>query len=354
MLQLKPTIAALSDVMTVTGHERRAFDCVKTLCGDHFDEVTSDAVGSLYLIRRCGKDGAPCLMLDAHLDEVGMIVTGIKDGGFLTVAPVGGLDTRVLIAESVTVYGREGEFSGVVVSTPPHLQKPGDAKKLPAVTELLIDVGYPKDVLERIAPIGTPIGYNPGTFELQNHQLVGKGFDDKACAAILLCAVANMPRPTDCDVCVTLSTREEVGGAGAIIAAYRLNPLASIVFDVNFARTPDTDKLKTIELGGGPSISISMVTHRGLTRALIDYAESHDLKLQQISEVRYTGTNADGMPKVRSGIAVAVISLPLKNMHTQSEILSLDDAAEAEKLFSGFATEGFGEFLEKYTSGVRF
>lgn len=337
MLNIKDTITALSLGMSITGHERRIFDTVKNIAAPYFDEIHSDAVGNLLLTRRCGKENAPCIMLDAHLDEIGMIVTAIKEGGFLSVTNIGGIDTRILPASILTVYGTEGEFPAVAVSTPPHLQKPGDDKKLPKINEILLDTGYPKEVLEKLAPIGTPIGFEAVVTELKNNLLAGKGFDDKACAAIILAAVSAMEKPADFDVCVSLTTREEVSGVGARCAAYGLNPKAVIVFDVNFAATPDSDKNKTLPMGGGPGISVSAVTHRGLTRNLIAYAKEKEIKHNTIVEIRSTGTNADGLPTLREGMAVAVMSLPLKNMHTPSEILSLDDAEECAKLLGGFA-----------------
>jgi len=337
MLNIKDTITALSLAMSITGHERRIFDTVKNIARPYFDEIIDDAVGNLLLCRRCGKENAPCIMLDAHLDEIGMIVTSIKEGGFLTVTNIGGIDTRILPASILTVYGTEGEFPAVVVSTPPHLQKPGDDRRLPKMDEILLDTGYPKEILEKLAPIGTPVGFEAVITELKNDLIAGKGFDDKACAAILLSAVSAMEKPADFDVCVSLSTREETSGVGARCAAYGINPKAVIVFDVNFAGTPDTDKNKTIEMGGGAGISISAVTHRTLTRNIIAYAKENEIKHKTIVEIKSTGTNADGLPTLREGMAVAVVSLPLKNMHTPSEILSLNDAEECAKLFGGFA-----------------
>ena len=329
MTGLKTIITTLSKAMSITGHERRAFDTVRELVCDAFDEIYSDPIGSLFLVRRCGKDNAPCIMLDAHLDEIGMIVTGIKDNGFLSVANIGGIDTRILPASIVRVYGEE-EFDAVVVSTPPHLQKPGDANKLPAISDILIDTGYTSETLKKIAPVGTPVGFEPAVTELLNGRLAGKGMDDKACAAILLDAVMNMEKPEDFDIVVTLTTREEVSGVGARCAAYGLNPTAAIIFDVNFAKTPDVDKSKSLTMDEGLGVSISAVTHRRLTKSIIEYAKEN--------EIKSTGTNADNMPSIGYGLAVAVVSLPLKNMHTPSEIISLEDAENCSKLISGYVS----------------
>lgn len=339
MINITETITKLSLAMSISGHERRIFDTIKDIAADSYDEIHEDNVGNITLIRRCGKENAPCIMLDAHLDEIGMIVTQIKDGGFLKVLNIGGIDTRILPASIVTVYGKEEPFPAVVVSTPPHLQKPGESSKLPKISDIMLDTGMSKEYLEKYAPIGTPVGFEPTVTVLKNNLLAGKGFDDKACAAVLLHAAASIDKPEDFDVCVTLTTREEVSGVGAKCAAYNLNPTAVIVTDVNFGRTPDVDKQKSLEVGKGAGVSISAVTHKKLTRSIINYAKETEKQCQTIVEIKSTGTNADGMPYIREGLAAAVMSLPLKNMHTPTEIISTDDAKSMSDLIAGFISD---------------
>ena len=146
-----------------------------------------------HLIRRGGKENAQKILVDSHFDEIGMIVTEIKEGGFLTVTSIGGLDTRILQASEVIIYGAGREIYGVVGSTPPHLQKPGESGKLREITELLIDTGYSKEELQKHVSIGTPVGFMPKYSELKNGFIAGKGFDDKACGAIAALALAQTP-----------------------------------------------------------------------------------------------------------------------------------------------------------------
>lgn len=332
MQELKKFIFSLSALMSVSGSERYDKDALTELIGPYFDEYECDPLGNHIFIKRCGREGAPKILIDAHFDEIGMLVTDIKEGGFLSVTSVGGLDTRILQACEVVIYGEE-KLYGVVASTPPHLQKPGDAKKLKKVEELLIDTGYPKEELENIAPIGTPVGFAPKFTELLGGRIAGKGFDDKSCGACAAHAIAKAKKEELAgDVCLMLSSREEVGLVGARTGAFAIDPDLALVLDVNFARTPDTKKDETLVLGEGPSVSFSAVTDRRLTRAVIELAKEKGLKCQEIVEAKNTGTNGNIVGLTRHGIPTAVLSLPLKSMHTYSEVVSLDDAMELSKL----------------------
>ena len=129
-MELKKMLTEIPAIMSITGYTMQAGDKLRTLVGDVFDESYTDAVGNHVFVRRCGKENAPKILIDTHFDEVGMMVTGIHEDGFVSIANVGGLDMRIMQAAEVTIYGEGREIYGVIVSTPPHLTKPGEAKKL--------------------------------------------------------------------------------------------------------------------------------------------------------------------------------------------------------------------------------
>jgi len=151
-LQTKELIRALCSIMTISGQEYRSADKIRELVGDVYDEYKAYPNGNFIFIRHSSSpaDGEkPILLLDAHYDEIGMMVTEIKDGGFLRVTSVGGLKSSILLGGEVTIYAKE-ELYGVVCVTPPHLQKPGDSEKLPAINEIMIDTGFSKEELTEI------------------------------------------------------------------------------------------------------------------------------------------------------------------------------------------------------------
>ena len=192
MPEFTKLLRSLCSIMSISGCEKSAFANVKALLGEHFDEVTNDNARNIVLVKKSLRKNAPKIMLDAHFDEIGMLVTGVTDTGLLRVAPVGGFDRSLLPASEVWVYGEE-KLYGVFASVPPHLKNPKDTKA-PEWSELLIDIGYPKAEAEKLAPIGTPVGYYYSGDELLGRRITSRSLDDKACAAALICAVVDTPR----------------------------------------------------------------------------------------------------------------------------------------------------------------
>lgn len=322
----------LTGIMTIPGFERSAAKQISQSFGEYFDEIKVDSAGNIVLLKKCGRENAPKIMLDAHLDEVGMIVDGIYDGGFLSVSPVGGIDRQLLPASEVWIYGRETIY-GVFAATPPHLVKSGEANKVPNWDEFRIDTGYTKEEISEIVEIGTPVGYYYSGEELLNGRITGRGFDDKACAAGLLCAVSEMsPDELAGDVYITLSAREEVGGGGAGCAAYAIKPDIAIITDVNFARTPGVAGEESGKFEEGPMISLSAVTDRRLTAKVLDVAKTAEIKVTTVVEATSTGTNASCVVLIDEGVPTAVVSIPLAGMHSYNEMLSITDAEAFVKL----------------------
>ena len=354
-LDLKKLIFDLAGLMSVTGSTGRESEKLSELVGEYFDEVKTSPVGNHVFIRRCGKENAPRILVDTHFDEIGMLVTGIKEGGFLTVTSVGGLDTRILQASEVTIYGKDSagkpkNIYGVVGSTPPHLQKPGDSDKLKAIDELLIDTGYTREELEKFVRVGTPVGFRPKYLELKNGLIAGKGFDDKSCGACAVAAIASVPREKLWgDVYMLFSNCEETGGmAGALTGAYGIDPVCAIVADVNLAHTPDTPKSDTVEVNGGVSVTLSPLTDKILNRIILDEAGERGIKTQVSVSASSTGTNTNVVNLVRQGIPTVDVGLPLKSMHTCTEVISMEDAGSLRDLIALFLTsEKIGEEFVK-------
>ena len=340
-MELKELMLSLCSLMSVSGHEYRSHAKVRELVGEHFDEIKEDAVGNILLIRRCGAENAAKIMIDAHFDEIGMIVTEIHKGGFLSVTSIGGLDEAILQASDVIIYGKE-ELRGVIASTPPHLQKSEEEKKLTEISKLLIDTGYEKEELEEIIRVGTPVGFAPRYTELLGENICGKSFDDKACAAAAIYALANTPREElAADVYLLLSCHEEtVRIGGAAVGAFSVDPDYAMVIDVNLAVVPDTPRHETVDYGAGVSISISAITDRKLTKMTEALCREKEIKFTRIAAPSSTGTNTPVMNLTGRGIPTVDIGLPLKNMHTSGETLNMSDMRELASLVRAFACSG--------------
>lgn len=346
-------LKTICDTMTVSGNESSAHTAVQELVGEYFDSITTDTVRNLILCKKCGRENAPKILLDAHLDEVGMLVRAVQDGGFVTVVPVGGLDRQILPAADCLLWGDNKTIPGVFAATPPHLYGVL-GKDVPAWDKLVIDTGCTKEELESAGiHIGTPISYKRQWTKLLNDRIAGQGFDDKCCGAALIYAVMRLPKEALVgDVYITLTAGEEIGAGKADCAAFTIQPDIAIVTDVNFAAAPGVSPDESAPLGDGPMVSLSAVTDRKLTDRILNAAERAGIHVNTVVEPTNTGTNANSLVYTGYGIPTAVVSIPLAGMHSYNEILSLRDAESFAKLIQVILTandmvDGFAMATEK-------
>ena len=335
-MTLKELIISLSGVMSVSGNERRGGEELKKLIGGVFDDYKTDALGNHLFIKKCGRPNAPRILVDTHFDEIGMMVTGIKEGGFVSVTNIGGVDTRILPASEVIIYGKEPVY-GVFAAKAPHLSTAADMEKLTPLSEMLIDTGYTKEELEELCPLGTPVGFKPVYAELLNDRLAGKAFDDKACGACAVFGIdAVQRRDLAGDVYFLFSAFEETGMTGARVAGFGLRPDYALVLDVTHATVPEAKDRYLPEFGSGVAVAASPITNRRLTRMVTDLCKNGNIPFTVDACPGSTGTNANVLGISAEGIPTALCSLPLKSMHTSAEVLSLDDARALSRVVSAF------------------
>ena len=335
-MTLKDLIVSLSGIMSVSGNERRGGEELKQLIGGVFDDYRTDALGNHLFIKKCGRPNAPRILVDTHFDEIGMMVTGIKEGGFVSVINIGGVDTRILPASEVVIYGKEPVY-GVFAAKAPHLSSPADREKLTPLTEMLIDTGYTKEELEELCPIGTSVGFKPIYAELLNERLAGKAFDDKACGACAVFGIdAVQRRDLAGDVYFLFSAYEETGMTGARVAGFGIRPDYALVLDVTHASVPEAKDRYLPEFGSGVAVAASPITNRKLTRMVTELCKSGNVPFTVDACPGSTGTNANVLGISAEGIPTALCSLPLKSMHTSAEVLSMEDARALSRVVSLF------------------
>lgn len=335
-MTLKELIISLSRIMSVSGNERRGGEELVSLIGGVFDEHSTDALGNHLFVKKCGRPGAPKILVDTHFDEIGMMVTDIKEGGFVTVTNIGGVDTRILPASEVIIYGKEPVF-GVFAAKAPHLSTPADMEKLTPLSDMLIDTGYSKEELEALCPIGTPVGFKPIYAELLGDRLAGKAFDDKACGACAIFGIdAVQKRDLAGDVYFLFSAFEETGMTGARVAGFGIRPDYALVLDVTHASTPDTKDCGLPAFGSGVAVAASPITNRRLTRMVTELCRTGSVPYTMDACPGGTGTNANVLGISAEGIPTALCSLPLKSMHTSCEVLSVEDARALSRIVSLF------------------
>ena len=333
-MDLQNALFTLSRCAGPSGAEEGVFDAARALLEPFVDRIDRDALGNLIGRRAAAVPEAETLLLAAHLDEVGMVVTGWEDG-FLRFLSCG-IDERMLPALEVRVC-TDPPLPGVVTCLPPHVLSEEERRKAFPPERLRIDCGLTQEEARELVPVGTRVVYSTEPFALGEKRLCGKAFDDRACF-VVLCRVMELLKdePLAVNLCVLGTVQEEETGAGAITGTYALAPDRAIVADVSFGRAPDTEPEDTAPLGSGPMIGVGPYQCRAMTRELMALARQQDIPFTREVMPRSTGTDADEIQISRSGVAVANVSLPLRYMHTPLEVVDLEDMEACARLIAAY------------------
>lgn len=341
---MKELIKELSALCGASGYEHFINEKIKSIFEPCSDETYIDISGNVIAVKKCGKSNAARVIIEAHMDEIGLMVSGIDDNGFLSVVSIGGIDPRILASDEVTVHGKR-KILGVIGAKPPHLISRNEEKKAYKLSNLAVDTGLAAEEVKELVKIGDFVTMNSPCFELLNGQMAGKALDDRACVAILADVFEKInTEKLSADIYAVVSTKEEVGGFGAQTAAFSINPDLAIAIDVCHAVTPDNSYC-AYEIGGGAVVTVGPNIHPAISERLKISAKENDLKIQIDADGGDTGTDAWVMQTVREGIPTGLISLPLKYMHTTREVISLSDAECVSALMRGFL-ENLGDTEE--------
>ncbi|MGL5973324.1 MAG: M42 family metallopeptidase [Oscillospiraceae bacterium] len=293
-----------------------------------------------YTIKGKGKN-CKKVMIDAHMDEIGFVVTYITDEGFLKLAPVGGIDKRLLLSQQVIILSKN-PVVGLVNCIAPHLSSKIDGEKEINIDDLYIDIGMTKEEAISSVSIGDFCAFNQTAEDMLNDFVTGKSFDNRACCTVLINLI-NKIKDGDfinLDLVFCFSVKEEGQGAvGAKCAAYLINPDFAIVLDVSFAKAPNVLDYKCGEINKGPMIGYSPFLDREMSENLVKVCIHNNLLYQKEIMPSSTGTNSDSIMSSRDGIKTALISIPIKNMHSSIEVVSIKDIEDAETLISHYLKE---------------
>jgi endoglucanase len=335
-LDLKSVLSELCAADGVSGSEEN----IAQLCAEYlksYGEVSVDSFNNV----TCTVDGFCAdkltLVINAHIDEIGMIVNYITDDGFLRVSACGGIDERVLPAAQVTVLGKERLY-GVFTSVPPHLQsKQG---KTAGLSELYVDIGMSGERAKSLVSLGDRVLIeNP--LQQMGKLVTSKAIDDRSCVAAIIYALSLIKdKSTAYNIKVLLSTKEEVGSQGAKTAMFNENADLALAVDVTFGRVHGESEENTGEIGSGAMIGVSPTLSRLFSNALIGLAKEENIPYQIEVMGGKTGTDADAFSVSKSGVAACTLSVPIRYMHTPVEAVSLDDIENTAKLIAAFCERG--------------
>ena len=348
LLELKELLKTLTDVSGVSGHEYEAAQVVVKNIESFSNEVNIDKMGNAIALRRgdqVGEDRKK-ILLAAHLDEIGLMVTKIEDGGFLRITSVGGIDVTILPGQAVTVLGKE-QLKGVVGAKPPHLQEPGESGRPIQMDDLYIDTGRKKEELIDIVEIGTLVRIESEFTELNSGCISAMAMDDRAGVAVLVETLRRLKeRKHEWDVYAIATAQEEVSGLGAITTAFHIQPDIAIAIDVTFGDGPGMPERRVSPLGKGPAIGLGPNFHPKITQKLIDLASEYEITHQVEFSPYPGGTDAYSLQVSREGIPAGLVSIPLRNMHSTVETLKLDDVKRCAELLSIFISRLDSKFQE--------
>ncbi len=349
-MAIKELLTELSESVGVSGHEEPVRRIVRREFEKYADEVLTTRLGSVIGVRRAnrGKTPAPKLMLEGHMDEIGLIVTAIE-GGFVHFDEIGGYDVRVLPAQNVLVHGRQ-TLPGVISSVPPHLVKEEDRGRPVPMSELFIDIGLPEARVRELVTVGDVITLDRKVVALRNGNLAGKAFDDRAAVATVVDTLRLLQGVSlEWDVYAVANVQEEDGAwfAGAFTSAYQIRPDAAVALDVSHADQPGIGDVNVVPLDKGPGIATGPNIHPRIQAKLLETAQANEIPHRVTAYPGPTGTDAWAIQVVGEGIPTGLLDLPLRYMHTSVEMLSVSDLERSSRLLAAFAISLDDEFLRE-------
>ncbi len=337
-MDLKSLITSLCGLYSVSGAESASGEGAWRILGEMFDEHIAYGVGNHVFIKRCGRKNAPKILVDAHFDEIGMLVTDITEQGFVRMTNVGGVDTRILPGAKLVIYGKK-TVEGIVCTMPTRLLG-NDPEALPEIGQLYVDTGYDAHELKKMISIGSPIGFMPTYTTLLGDRIAGKAFDDKACGACIAHGVAAVKAEDMAgDVYFLFSAGEETSMLGAITGGAAILPDYALVIDVTHAAAPETGDRPLAAFGSGAVLEYAPMVNRTMTGMLKKTVEQKQIPFTCAATGGSTGTNANRLWMTGDGVPTVLVSLPIKNMHSSTEVLDLRDAQAVADVVSAFVCD---------------
>jgi endoglucanase len=342
----------LSELNGISGHEKAVAGFIKKVVTPLASEVTFDQLGSVIAYQK-GKHPSLTVMLSAHMDEVGFLVSQIEDSGMLRLQPVGGWWGHVLLAQVLTVTTRQGKtFDGVIGAKPPHGMTAEARSKVIDIKDMFLDLGFAskKEVLEKGILIGDMVTPKMESRPLNGTtRLLGKAWDDRVSCAVLIGVMEKLKdtsiEPT---VAYAFTVQEEVGLRGAKTAAYKIKPDLGIAVDVTMSNDiPGVPKMDTA-LGKGVALSVmdgTVIAHRGLFDAVEKVAVDHALPFTY-DMMTVGGTDAGEIHKQYDGVITMTLSIPSRYFHSHVSIIDTKDVETTIDLIVAFLKQFQSSHLE--------
>ncbi len=328
-MDTKELLKSLTDPVSIAGSETGVGEVIKKLLEEGgCTDIRTDRMGNVIGEYKCGKLNAPRLMLEAHMDEIGLMVSAISEEGSLLFVPVGGFDEKVLPGSEVTVHTEGGDLYGIIGAKPPHLIT--DRSKAVKMQDMSVDIGFCKEESEKRVKIGDLISFNTCFTELEG-QLAGRCFDDRAGVAAIIKALEYVKDlKLECDLVCAITVQEELGMRGAKVICESAKADAAICIDAGFGTSANCSD--GFDLGSGVIVSVGPNLHPKLNKIIFDAASEYKIEVTSDVENGNTGTNAWEVQVAGLGVPVALLSFPLRYMHSTYEVIDPADIDTIAKL----------------------
>jgi len=336
-------LSELVEAPSPSGFEQPAAKVFRDRLTPVADEVETNVMGSAHALLK-GKKNGVSVMLAGHIDEIGMMVNYITPEGFIAFAAIGGVDAAILPGMRVRLHTSDGTLLGVMGRKPIHLIEDDERKNVTKIEKLFIDLGLSCDEVKKRVRIGDPITFDVGLETFGDDMAVSRAFDDKMGAWIAARVLEEVKKAGGApgDLIAAATVQEEIGMRGGVTSAYGVNPVVGIAVEVGHATDyPDIDKRKhgEADCGKGPIIGRGPNCNTALFDLLVKAADKAKVAYQIGAEPRGTGTDANAIQLSRGGKAAGLISIPLRYMHTPTEVLSLKDLDAAVKMLTQFVLD---------------
>ncbi|MDE3088649.1 MAG: M42 family metallopeptidase [Chloroflexota bacterium] len=352
-MAVKDFLQKLSEASGVTGYEHAVRELVIEEFRPYADEISVTTMGSVIALKRGArdpKDKTPALkvLIEGHMDEIGLIVTEIEQG-FIRFTQVGGFDVRVLLAQEVIVHGKE-PLPGIIGSRPPHVLTEEERDKVIPMRDLFIDVGLPEDRVRELVRVGDLITIARKMTSLKNNLVAGKAFDDRSAIVTIAQALRQLSTLKHTwDVYAVANVQEEDGAwfGGAFTSTYQINPDVAIALDVSHADQPNTTEVNVVPINEGMGIAMGPNVHPLVHDKLVEVAKANEIPYKVTAYPGPTGTDAWAIQVVREGIPTGLVDIPLRYMHTSVETLSVNDLERIGRLLANFCAALDDKFLDE-------
>jgi len=329
----------LLDAPGPSGFETLAGRCWRSEAEKFSDRVVVDVAGNS--IAEINPGGSPTILIDGHIDEIGVIVQYVDDDGFIYISPIGGWDAQVLVGQRIRFLAAAGDVIGVVGRKPIHLIDEDDRKKAAKFTDLWVDIGARNRAeVEARVSLGDPGVIDSSAHDFPGNRIVSRAIDDRIGAFAALEALRRYAaEPGTARVVAAATTQEEIAwtGGGALVAANAIRPRMAIVVDVTHATDSPTMEKKEIgdhRLGGGPVLGRGALLSPVVFELLRSAARAKSIPFGVLAVGRDTSTNADAIHIAQEGVATALVSIPNRYMHSPNEMVSLDDVDYTAELIA--------------------